>query len=418
MGNRGKRLIQKLFLGASVICIIAFYCLTTSDLLATHSVPLAPCSPNVSVRSVPRRTPEADVTCAPKVDLMFMKTHKAASSTLMNVLLRFGEKHQLRFALPDGRNDFFYPSSFFRTQVKSYRPGLCYNIVCNHMRFNAPEVEKLLPADAFFFTILRDPAELFESSFHYYKAYVPQTWRIPGGNRLEEFLSDPRRYFNPQGINAFYLRNLQLFDFGFENNLEADDARVREGIEYIARRFRLVLISDHFEESLILLKDALCWEMDDLLFFKLNARNVSSVSPMSPELRARAREWNGADWRLYRHFNDTFWALVENYGRSRMEEQVMELRRRNAEMEHICIEGGGAVEAADITDRRMKPWQPAGKASILGYNLRSDIEPKYEELCKKMLTPEIQYLTDLGVNLWVTRLWGWFKDGVAQFGLS
>ncbi len=336
----------------------------------------------------------------------------------MNILLRFGEKHQLRFALPNGRNDFFYPSSFFRTQVKSYQPGLCYNIVCNHMRFNAPEVEKLLPADAFFFTILRDPAELFESSFHYYKAYVPQTWRIPGENQLEEFLNDPNRYFNPQGINAFYFKNLQFFDLGFENNLESDDVRVQETIEYIENRFELVLISDHFEESLILLKDALCWQMDDLLFFKLNARNVMSVSPMSPELRTRARDWNGADWRLYLHFNATLWARVENYGRSRMEEQVRELRRRNAEMEAICIDGGGAVEAADITDGHMKPWQPIGKASILGYNLRRDIERQYEEVCRKMLTPEIQYLTDLGVNLWVTRLWGWFKDSVVQFSLS
>ncbi|XP_026129888.1 galactosylceramide sulfotransferase [Carassius auratus] len=412
----GNRLIQKLFLGMFVICMMGFYCLKTSTLLATHSVSLAPCASKV--RNNSQRTLKADVTCSPKVNLMFMKTHKTASSTLMNVLLRFGEKHQLRFALPDGRNDFFYPSSFFRTQVKSYQPGLCYNIVCNHMRFNAPEVEKLLPEDAFFFTILRDPAELFESSFHYYKAYVPQTWRIPGGNQFEEFLVDPNRYYNPQGINAFYLKNLQFFDFGFENNLEADDVRVQESIEYMEKRFQLVLISDHFEESLILLKDALCWQMDDLLFFKLNVRNATSVSPMSPELRTRAREWNGADWRLYQHFNTTFWALVEAYGRSRMEEEVKELRRRNAEMEAICIDGGGAVEAAEITDRHMKPWQPIGKASILGYNLKSDIKRQYEELCRKMLTPEIQYLTDLGVNLWVTRLWGWFKDSVVQFGLS
>ncbi|XP_001333387.3 galactosylceramide sulfotransferase [Danio rerio] len=418
MGTRAKRRTQKLFLGAFVICIMGFYSYTAPTLLATHSVSLAPCAPTSDTWNGSRRTLQEHRSCTPKVNLMFMKTHKTASSTLMNILLRFGEKHQLKFALPDGRNDFFYPSSFFRTQVKSYQPGVCYNIVCNHMRFNAPEVEKLLPADAFFFTILRDPAELFESSFHYYKGYVPQTWRIPGDNQFKEFLSNPNQYFNPTGINAFYLKNLQFFDFGFENNLNSDDPRVRQGIEYIEKRFQLVLISDHFEESLILLKDALCWQMDDLMFFKLNARSVSSVSPMSPELRTQARQWNGADWQLYQHFNNTFWARVEAYGKSRMEEHVKELRRRNAEMEAICIDGGRAVEAKDITDTHMKPWQPLGKASILGYNLRTDIDQHYQELCRKMLTPEIQYLTNLGVSLWVTRLWGWFKDSVVQFGLS
>ncbi|XP_016296072.1 galactosylceramide sulfotransferase-like [Sinocyclocheilus anshuiensis] len=226
MGNRAKRVMQKLFWGQSVICIVGFYCFTTSTLLATHRVSLAVCAPNVQVRNNSQRTLKEDATCTPKVNLMFMKTHKTASSTLMNLLLRFGEKHQLKFALSDGRNDFFYPSSFFRTQVKSYQPGLCYNIVCNHVRFNAPEVEKLLPADAFFFTILRDPTELFESSFHYYKGNVPQTlWRIPEGNQLEELLKHPNRYFNPKGINAFYLKNRQFF--GFENHLEAGDPRVQ-----------------------------------------------------------------------------------------------------------------------------------------------------------------------------------------------
>ncbi|XP_067253149.1 galactosylceramide sulfotransferase [Chanodichthys erythropterus] len=405
-----RRVTQKLILGTFVICIMGFYCLIAPALLATHSVLLAPCAPNIQMWN---KSIRKDVACTPKVNLMFMKTHKTASSTLMNILLRFGEKHQLKFALPDGRNDFSYPSSFFRTQVKSYQPGSCYNIVCNHMRFNAPEVKKLLPADAFFFTILRDPAELFESTFHYYKGYIPQTWRIPGENQLKEFLAHPNRYFNPKGINGFYLRNLQFFDFGFENNLEAGDPRVQQGIEYVEKHFRLVLISDYFDESLILLKDALCWKMDDLLFFKLNARNVTTL--MSPELKDQARQWNDADWQLYLHFNATFWARVEAYGRIRMEEHVRELRRRNAEMEAICIDGRGAVEAKDITDRHMKPWQPIGKASILGYNLRTDIDQQYQELCRKMLTPEIQYLTHLGVNLWITRLWGWFKDSIVQF---
>ncbi|MGL4335256.1 MAG: hypothetical protein ACRCST_00075 [Turicibacter sp.] len=57
-----------------------------------------------------------------------------------------------------------------------------------------------------------------------------------------------------------------------------------------------------------------------------------------------------------------------------------------------------------------------GKASILGYNLRADIDPQHQELCRKMLTPEIQYLTNLGVDLWITRLWGWFKDILFSWG--
>lgn len=353
--------------------------------------------------------------CSPTVNIMFMKTHKTASSTVLNILFRFGEKHKLKFAFPDGRNDFYYPSPFLCSQVRDYRHGDCFNIVCNHMRFDHQEVAKLLPADAVYITILRDPADLFESSFHYYHRAVPLTWRISGENKLAEFLNNPQTFYSPEAYNSFYLKNLLFFDFGFDNNLEADDPRVMKDVHSLSKRFDLVLLAEYFEESLILLKDTLCWTMEDILYFKLNARKSSFVSRLTPELRAKALQWNGADWTLYQHFNDTFWARVEAYGRERMKQEVNELRRRNAEMKAICIEDGGAVEAQNIQDKRFLPWQPVGESSILGYNMKKNTDPKFRTICEKMLTPEIQYLSELGVSLWLTKLWGWFKDAVFTF---
>ncbi|XP_022050315.1 galactosylceramide sulfotransferase isoform X1 [Acanthochromis polyacanthus] len=350
--------------------------------------------------------------CSPKVNIMFMKTHKTASSTILNILFRFGEKHKLKFAFPDGRNDFFYPSPFLCSQVKDYRPGECFNIVCNHMRFNHQEVSKLLPPDAVYVTILRDPVDLFESSFHYYHRAVPLTWRIGGENKLDEFLNNPQAFYSPEAYNSFYLKNLLFFDFGLDNNLEADDPHVMRDIHNLSKHFHLVLIAEYFEESLILLKDLLCWSMDDILYFKLNARRSSSVSRLNPEMRAKALQWNGADWRLYQHFNATFWARVEAYGRERMKQEVNQLRRRNAEMKALCIEGGEAVGAQKIQDGRFRPWQPVGESSILGYNLKKDTDPKFKAICEKMVTPEIEYLSNLGVSLWLTRLWGWLKDTI------
>lgn len=339
-----------------------------------------------------------------------MKTHKTASSTILNILFRFGEKHKLKFAFPDGRNDFFYPSPFLCSQVKDYQPGDCFNIVCNHMRFDPHEVAKLLPPDAVYVTILRDPVDLFESSFHYYHRAIPFTWNIKSNNKLAEFLNSPQTFYSKKAYNSFYLKNLLFFDFGFDNNLEVDDPRVTKAIENLSNHFHLVLLAEYFEESLILLKELLCWTMEDVLYFKLNARKNSSVSQLTPELRDKAKKWNGIDWKLYQHFNATFWKKVEAYGINRMKGDVNELRRRNAEMKAICVEGGNAVESQNIQNNHFQPWQPVGESSILGYNMNNFIDPKFKTICQKMLTPEIQYLSDLGVNLWLTRLWGWVKD--------
>uniref|UniRef100_UPI003AB06E91 galactosylceramide sulfotransferase-like n=1 Tax=Centroberyx gerrardi TaxID=166262 RepID=UPI003AB06E91 len=410
----GKRLI----VGCLLISISLLYCL--SSLHIQFSVPEFPVPHSCTHR--PAQHPALPTTnssqladnqmnlCTPKMDIMFMKTHKTASSTFLNILFRFGEKHHLKFAFPNSRNDFFYPSPFQRTQVKGYKSGVCFNIMCNHMRFNAPEVAKVLPTDTSYITILRDPAELFESSFHYFGHVVPLTWKIPGEDRMTEFLRDPDYYFSPDGFNSFYLKNLLFFDFGQDNTLEPGDPRVEEAVGSIAERFQLVMLVEHFEESLILLKDALCWEMDDLLFFKLNTRKESTVSKLTPELRAKALEWNAIDWTLYRRFNATFWEKVEAYGRKRMAEDVAELRRRNAEMAAICIEGGHAVESGSIQEAAMQPWQPIGEKTIMGYNLKGNVDKAHHELCRKMLTPEIQYLTDLGANLWLTKLWGHVRE--------
>ena len=387
-------------------------------LIDRHALTLLSCSPNMlgnhRNKQADSHSPEnprfPSTNCTPTRNIMFMKTHKTASSTILNILFRFGQKHGLKFAFPDSRNDFSYPSPFLCSQVKDFKPGDCFNIICNHMRFDPREVAKLLPVNSVYITILRDPASMFESSFRYYQQAIPLTWGIGGDDKVSEFLRDPWAYYSPASYNSFYLRNLLMFDFGFDNNLEPEHPAVATGIRHLSDRFRLVLIAEHFEESLVLLKEALCWTTEDLVFFQLNARRNSSVSRLTPQLRAKALAWNGADWRLYRHFNATFWARVAEYGEARMEREVKALREANAKLRAICIEGGEAVDAAEIRDGGLSPWQPVGNASILGYNMRTDVAPEYRELCRKMLTPEIQYLSELGVNLWLTRLWGWIKD--------
>ncbi|XP_031804773.1 galactosylceramide sulfotransferase isoform X2 [Sarcophilus harrisii] len=342
--------------------------------------------------------------CRPKTDIVFMKTHKTASSTLLNILFRFGQKHRLKFAFPSGYNDFNYPSFFKRSLVHNYQPGDCFNIICNHMRFRYPEVRGLVAPDAAFITVLRDPARLFESSFHYFGTVVPFTWRLTGRDKLAKFLQDPGRYYNPRGFNAHYLRNLLFFDLGYDSGLDPRSPQVAEHIREVEQRFHLVMLQEYFDESLVLLKELLCWELEDIVYFKLNARRASAVPRLSGELYRRATAWNQLDALLYRHFNASFWRKVEAFGRERMAREVASLRRENERMRSICIDGGRAVAAEAIQEASMQPWQPLGTKTILGYNLKKRISRRHQQLCRKMLTPEIQYLIDLGVNLWVVRL--------------
>lgn len=80
----------------------------------------------------------------PVTNIMFLKTHKTASSTVLNILFRFAERHNLSVALPAGsRFHLGYPWLFLARYVEGVEqdgPQRHFNIMCNHLRFNLPEV--------------------------------------------------------------------------------------------------------------------------------------------------------------------------------------------------------------------------------------------------------------------------------------
>ncbi|XP_025066912.1 galactose-3-O-sulfotransferase 4 isoform X2 [Alligator sinensis] len=327
--------------------------------------------------------------CEPQQHLVFLKTHKTGSSTVVNLLHRFGEARGLRFALPH-RYQLGYPLPFQEPHIKGHRPGGApYDILCHHMRFNLPEVQKVMQADSFYFSIVRDPAALAASAFSYYQAVV-SAFRRAG--TLGHFAAAPERYYDPAARGNHYARNLLWFDFGLPvppaSGTEAD-AAMEAALAQLDRTFRLVLLTEHFDESLVLLQEALCWDEDDVAAFPHNGRRALGPA-MAPGLAAQLRAWNELDWQLYTHVNRSFWARVEAYGRERMARDVARLRGRRQELAEHCLAGGGPVPASRIGDPQLRPLQ-LGRAEILGYELRAGLGPAERRLCARMVTLVLQY---------------------------
>ncbi|KAF7658427.1 hypothetical protein LDENG_00013070 [Lucifuga dentata] len=126
------------------------------------------------------------------------------------------------------------------------------------------QVAKVMPEDSFYFSIIRHPVEMMESVFMYFK-------NIPAFHKassLEDFLDNGSQTYNSSLTYNHFAHNLVAFDFGFDNNVVADsvdlEKRASITIAAIEQDFHLILISEYFDESMILLKHALCWSMDDL----------------------------------------------------------------------------------------------------------------------------------------------------------
>ncbi|KAM4040182.1 galactose-3-O-sulfotransferase 2-like [Anomaloglossus baeobatrachus] len=325
-------------------------------------------------------------SCQPHTHIFFLKTHKTASSTIMNILFRFGESHNLTFALPAyNQTQFYYPHNFMANFVEGYimKTQRNYDIMCHHMHFHLSEVEKVMPKDTFYFTIMRNPVSLMESSFSYYKALNI----FANAPSLEEYLNNPYKYYNKKSINHGYGKNLMAFDLGIDDYLETPK-QFNLAQKTIEIMFNLVLITEYFDESLILLKNDLCWSFDDVLSFPLNSRNDTNRKVLSGKTQDEIKTWNQLDWQLYVYFNKSFWEKVEKFGQHRMRGEVQELRRRRAAQSEICLQDEANPEK--IKDDFLKPFQ-SGLHKILGYNLKPGLQKDEKRLCRQLVTPEIQY---------------------------
>ena len=134
---------------------------------------------------------------------------------------------------------------------------------------------------------------------------------------INGFLQHPGDFFNfTEKPTRSYTNNRMSLDLGFDlDNFEASKKsklEISAFIEQIEKQFDTVLISDYFNESLILLKRCLRWSMKDILYIKRNAAKFGKNSvwhrtPMTrPLINKTFKNWDLVDYELYEHFKPIF----------------------------------------------------------------------------------------------------------------
>lgn len=276
----------------------------------SHAGDVSP-TPNEVLSSAP--------VCTPQEHIMFLKTHKCASTTLQNLFFRYGVLRSLVIALPDSANYFGHPELFQANMVPQHllSPNGAVDIFAVHSRLNVPQLLQVLHPHAAFVTVVRDPGSQFESIYGYYQL------QSLTGYSLETFLKLPleKQISYRQGYGRIG-PNSMLFDLGVEFNLSSTAVEVQRAVQRIDETFDLVMIVEKMDESLILLKKLLCWEYDDILIFTRNSRMESSKVVLSDDELRQIQELNSGDVHLYNHFLAKHNEAVLQYGRDKMAKDV------------------------------------------------------------------------------------------------
>ena len=316
-----------------------------------------------------------------------LKVHKTGSSTVAGILHRFGIRRGLSFIMTKQYHQ-FWPNTIDKS-FRSFYPACKqdkYDILNIHSRYNGRDVlTKYMHTDTYVIATLRHPMDQMISGLNYY-GYVNKLRKM--GKTIEDFLDNPQ-YLTNDNTAMLLTWNSQssvigLKDFkipsglkrsALESNLDYTE-EIERFLNWTEENIDFFMISEKFDESLILLKDRLGWRIEDMIYFSLNA----AASPPdrnnvdTDTLLIKTKEFSYIDYLLYERMKEKLDRMIEEKG-DELEVEVSKLRSLNKEFSEFCLE---RVEVDSTL---------YGSVKILGNTLRDDrkgnrccVETRYNEM--------------------------------------
>ena len=290
---------------------------------------------------------EGGVRAVAKKNLMFIRTHKCGTSTLVNVFYLFGIRRRLNFVM---NSESFDPPDLEKPLLPP-RPGSGYNIQCYHVRFR-PKLEHLiLPRHtSLYVSIVRSTVSHFKSGFTFYgaeKRLQKKYGNLTTDELIEHFLDgqpEPTEY----SAKSSPIFNSMAFDFGWQEFSEENEGstlqmKIDAFINYLDEEMDYIMITDRMDESLIILKEYLGWNMIDIVYLKRKVSIMPKVT-ISDKTIARILKYQVVDDQIFHHFNASFEQHLDRLGRENVASQVKEFRKMRETFENKCFNKDKIIE--------------------------------------------------------------------------
>ena len=202
---------------------------------------------------------------------------------------------------------------------------------------------------------------------------------------IEEFFNlshriDPRLVSN----KWFSLKHVLFQSFGL--NIDANQTMIENKIQEIEDNFDLVMITEEFETSIILLKELLNWSYDDLKSLDLNTRMKDSKQFVSNDTRSKMKVWLSDDYQLYNHFKKKFQNMKIQFGLDRLQNELAKFKIVQENVRYKCPIEFVSKESLPEEDR------PFGDVTQAYKMLNDDQE------CQQLGMQELKFIKIL--NLW------------------
>jgi hypothetical protein len=174
-----------------------------------------------------------------------------------------------------------------------------------------------------------------------------------------------------------------FFDLGLRTADYHKYQVVKDAILDLDDKFTLVLIDEHLDESLVMLKRKLCWELDDVLYLKSYFKEEARHTNFTEIEKGRLKNWSKADYSLYEYFNKTLWKKIAF--EDKFFEELELFREKQREIEEECngilvddnVTDSAAEESTSMTQNMSKYF--CYKMSVSGGNYLEYFRTKFSE---------------------------------------
>ncbi|XP_066266115.1 galactose-3-O-sulfotransferase 2-like [Branchiostoma lanceolatum] len=130
------------------------------------------------------------------------------------------------------------------------------------------------------------------------------------------------------------------FDMGWPAERADEEEEARKYISKLDADFTLVMILEHLDESVVLLRRLMCWELRDVLLYSKskNSRPYPyKFYAATPEELENHRGWSAVDYMLYNTFNNSLWQKINAQGPDFYDE-LKYFRRIKNDVSDFCME--------------------------------------------------------------------------------
>lgn len=188
-----------------------------------------------------------------------------------------------------------------------------------------------------------------------------------------------------------------FFDMGYGSVEDYQPGEMTKLLERLDEVFDLVMITERYDESLVLLKNLMCWTTEDISYISINRGKNDLKSNLSEKTREKLLRLDQPDVLLYNFFYKRFEQKLEEFGREQMQHELKDLREANERLRKECL----VEETSPDKATKDMDWSK--------FMVKTVAVRKGNQLCNDLAKTELSFVKEMR-----DRQKAWVKGGWRQ----